>query len=258
MSSETAGTINSVRRAFQLIEHLSEDSSGKRILQLAEESGLPPSTVHRVLRTLSGAGYVRQDRDGGRYRLTGKLLDVASRGVAGRTLRAEALPHLSQLRDATGESSHLTVLDGGEPLTVESVLSAERILIDTRVGERPLLYCTAVGKCLIAFVDRDKLEEVLSSLDLERLTEHTISTVSGLRDELANVRKLGYAVDWEENEIGVRCIGAPVRDVSGTVVASVGISGPAARIAHDKREHLARSVVAAAMDISLGIGYVDQ
>ena len=256
MSENTAGGITSIRRAFQLIERLSEDPSGKRVLQLSDETGLPPSTVHRVLQTLVGMSYVRQDQHNSHYRLTGKLLEVGSKGIAGRTLRTESLPHLSRLRDLTGESAHLTVPDGDGALTVESVLSAERNLVDTRVGERPLLHCTAVGKCLSAYLDERRLNDALVSLELARLTEHTICTFSGLRRELAKVRGAGYALDWEENEIGVRCMAAPVRGPSGEVVASVGISGPAARMSDDKLDELASHVVSVALDVSRAVGYV--
>lgn len=248
-------TINAVERTFKLIECLSENPAGKRVLQLAAESGLPPSTAHRVLQTLARAGYVSQDPDNGPYKLTGRLLDVASRAVTGRPLRVEARRYLERLRDLTGESAHLTVLDGKEAITVESVLSNERNLIDCRVGERPPLHCTAVGKCLIAFKPQNKLEEIISTLELVRFTDHTICTVAGLKDDLARVREVGYALDWDENEFGVRCIAAPVRDASGDVIASIGVSGPAIRITDDKRDFLAAHVSSVATDISRDLGW---
>jgi len=255
MPRDSMVNIQSVERALRLLEHLSENHGGKRLVQLAQESGLPPSTVHRALQTLSVAGYVCQDSTAGLYRLTGKLLDIASRAIAGRDLRAEALPQLKTLRDLTGESSHLVVLDSDRAVTVESVLSSERNLVDCPVGERVPLHCTAVGKCLIAFLGSDGLESTLSQLELTRSTANTICTVSGLRDDLASVRELGYAVDWEENEVGIRCVAAPVRGASGDVVAAVGISGPATRITEKSRNGLADHVVSVALAISRAIGY---
>lgn len=247
--------INAVRRTLQLIERLSEDSSGKRVLQLAEETGLPPSTAHRILQTLSSAGYVRQDANTSVYRLTGKLLDIGSRAVIGRNLREEALPVLRRLRESTGESSHLVVLDGCQALTVESVLSEERNLVDCRVGERAPAHCTAVGKALTAFLP--DVEDFITGLELVRYTEHTICTVAALREELTRVRQMNYAVDWEENEIGIRCIAAPVRDAGCEVVAAVGISGPALRMTDTNLDALARKVMDAAGEISRTIGCED-
>lgn len=249
MSSD--GTVTAVERAFLLVERLAEGPSGKGVLQLAKEAGLPPSTAHRMLYTLSSAGYVRQD--GGSYRLTGKLLDLGSRAVTGRDLRRDSIPFLTRLREETGESAHLVVLDGGTGLTVESVLSEARNLVDSRVGERSPLHCTAVGKCLIAFLP--DLEGFLSGLELTRFTEHTICTAAGMMVELDRVRETGCAFDWEENELGIRCVAAPVYNSAGAVVASIGISGPAMRIADEDRRRLAEIVIETGAGLSRAVGF---
>lgn len=253
MSEDMKKSINVLQRAFQLIERLSEDSGGKRILQLAEDSGLPPSTAHRILQTLACMGYVRQDPSNSVYRLTGKLLEIGSRAMVGRSLREESLPHLRKLRELTGESVHLSVLDGDKALTVEVLLSEERNLIDNRIGQREPVHCTAVGKCLVAHLPY--LQDFLPRLELARFTDNTMCTVSALNEELVRVREQGYALDWEENEVGIRCIAAPVRDASGTVVASSGISGPAVRVTEEKCDELISHVVAVARDISLAAGW---
>lgn len=251
MPEDTKSSINVLQRAFRLVERLSENSSGKRIVQLAEDVGLPPSTTHRILQTLAQMGYVNQDTTGA-YRLTGKLLDIGGRAVVGRSLREESLPHLRKLRELTGESVHLVVLDAEKALTVEAMLSEERNLVDSRVGQREPLHCTAVGKCLMA--DLPDLEDFASQLELTRFTEKTIYTLTSLLEELARVRQQGYALDWEENEVGIRCIAAPVTDSNCTVVASVGVSGPSVRVTDDKRDTLIQHVKNAANDISRSVG----
>jgi DNA-binding IclR family transcriptional regulator len=253
MAEALKGNINAVQRTFQIIEKLSENSSGKGVLQLADETGLPASTAHRILQTLLHAGYVRQSTDTGIYRLTGKMLDIGSRAVIGQDLRAEALPVLRRLREATGESSHLVVLDGNQALTVEAVLSSERCLVDCRVGERVPVHCTAVGKVLTAF--RPDVDDFISNIEMPRFTECTICTVAGLRDDLERVRKLGYALDWEENELGIRCIASPIRNADCDVVAAVGISGPSNRVTDAARDELVEKLVHVARDLSQIMGY---
>lgn len=257
MSDEFKSSIQAVERALRLVELLADNGMGRRLADLSEESGLAPSTTHRALQTLTKVGYVCQDNGSGLYRLTGKLLEVASRGVGGRLLRREALPHLERLKGLTRESLHLVVREDRRVLTVEAVLSEERNLVACKVGETAPLHCTAVGKVLMAFIPEEELHGFILSLEMPRLTDNTICTVSGLESELARVREQGYAVDWEENEIGVRCIAAPVRDISGNVVAAVGISGPTTRVTDAKRAELAGHIVAIAGDISRSIGYSD-
>jgi DNA-binding IclR family transcriptional regulator len=255
MNVDLKNGVQAVGRALRLIERLADDPSGRRLADLAVESELAPSTTHRALQTLAKAGFVSQDPGTGLYRLTGKLLEIASRGVGGRSLRDEAAPCLQRLRELTGESSHLAVREGNSVLTIEVVLSEERNMVTSCVGEREALYCTAVGKVLLAFMPEEQLENSILNLEMPRLTDNTICTAAALRNDMTLVRKRGYALDWEENETGIRCIAAPVRDMTGDVIASVGITGPAIRITDDKLGELAAHVMRIAGELSTAIGY---
>ncbi|MBI5095292.1 MAG: IclR family transcriptional regulator [Candidatus Hydrogenedentes bacterium] len=245
-----SSTINAVERTLRLIEGLSQNPNGKGIVQLAGETNLPPSTVHRALQTLFKAGYVTQEKASGHYRLTTKLLEVSRQGVVNRTLRQAALAPLSNLRDATHESAHLAILDSGSVVTVESFMSTERNIIECRVGERLPVHCNSVGKCLLAFLGEASLNRVLGEIELTRYTPQTICTLTGLKSELETVRLRGYALDWDEYETGIRCVAAPVRDPFNSVVAAVGISGPSSRITEKVLPNLTTCVVAAADTIS--------
>lgn len=249
-----SSTINAVERTLRVIERLAEDPEGKGLVQLAGETDLPPSTAHRVLHTLCKAGYAAQEKASGRYRLTAKLLEVSRQGVVSRSLREAALAPLSHLRDETRESAHLAVLDQGLVVTVESFMSTERNLIECRVGERMPVHCSSVGKCLLAYLSETALSRLFGEITLTRHTPHTLCDTEGLQQDLATVRARGYALDWDEHEVGIRCMAAPVRDAAGKVVAAAGISGPSARITEETLPRLAQAVIDAADAISRAIG----
>ncbi len=250
----SSATINSVERTLRLIEHLADNSGGKGIVQLAGETCLPPSTVHRALQTLCKTGYVSQEKASGRYRLTAKLLEVSSRGLVDRSLRKEAAIPLSRLRDQTRESAHLAVLDQGSVVTIESFMSTERNLISCQVGERLPLHCSSVGKCLLAYLDDSEFDRLVTQTELPRFTPETICVPAELKEELARSRARGYALDWDEYDSGVRCIAAPVRDMHGKVIAAVGISGPDSRITKETLPELVSKVIGAADAVSRALG----
>ncbi len=250
----TENIVHSVQRAFSLIEAISDDAAGKGVLQLAEETQLPPSTVHRALRTLCRIGYVAQETRSERYRLTGKLLAVAAHGLTGKNVRMEAARFLPGLRDATRESAYVAVLDGMEAVTVEAFPSPHRNLVECRLGERHPLHCTAAGKCLLAFQQQDQLENMLARMELVRCTPYTLCSVAELRRHLEQVRQAGCALDWDEREEGIRCIAAPVRDASGVVAAAIGISGPNTRLKEENLPELTAQVTGSAREFSHALG----
>lgn len=237
------------------MESLARSEDGSGILQLAEETGLPPSTVHRIMQTLIACGYVTQDDHNGRYRLTGKLLDVAGGALAGQDLKRKAAPIIEQLRDTTGESAHLAVLEGTEAVTILSFLSQARNLVDCPIGDRLPIHCSSVGKCLAAYLPEARLKSVLTQIELPRYTPNTICTVAQLQKNLEEGRKLGFFIDWDERDEGIRCVAAPVRNASGVVIAATGISGPSTRITDDRLEAVAKAVMGAADEMSAALTY---
>ena len=248
-------TIYSVERVLGLIELLAELPEGAGIAQIAHASGLPPSTVHRMLRVLCSAGYMRQDCESDRYMLTPKLFEIGSLVVDRLDLRSVGGPHLRQLRADTSETAHLCILDGLSALCIDSAVSANRNRIDSPVGHRDPLHSTAVGKVFLAFATPEEAADRISRIDLPRYTSHTICTPGELKEDLQATRDQGYALDWDANELGVRCIGAPVFDHTGSLVAAVGISGPSVRITDDRRDVLARCVTDSAENFSKDLGY---
>ena len=250
-----AETIHSVERVLGLIEVLAAASEGSGVGSLARESGLPPSTVHRMLSVLCRAGYARQEVDTDRYVLTPRIFEIGCLAVDRLDLRSIGQQHLRQLRADTCETAHLCILDDDTALCIDRAVSENVNRIDPPVGYRNPLHSTAVGKVFLAFGKPEETAQWISRLDLKRYTPHTTCSPGELRTDVRTTSEQGYAVDWDENELGIRCIAAPVFDHAGSLVAALGISGPSVRLTDVRREALARSVIDAAEAFSKDLGY---
>ena len=218
--------VQAVDRALLLLELLAQAGGRLPITELAQRSHLPLGTVHRLLGSLSARGYVRQDRDR-RYALGTALLPLGD--AATRMLSSWALPFLSQLADQCGETSNLAVLEDDHVIYVAQAPGRHRMRMFTEVGRRVLPHSTAVGKVLLAWQDDDHVRRVVTRFGLPPRTANTLTTLAGFRAELAVVRARGWALDDEEEELGVRCLAVPVGPGAGAVVA-VSVSAPASRL----------------------------
>ena len=150
---------------------------------------------------------------------------------------------------------HLTVLDGDAALYVDCYESSKRLRTYSVIGIRGPLYCTAVGKAILAFLDDDQQIRLINRMTFRQFTAKTHTGADSLKTDLAAIRKRGYSVDDVEHEEGVRCVGSPIYDNRGRVCASLSISGPTQRITRDAAGELARQAVATAREISRKLGY---
>ena len=230
------------------------------VSQLSRTTGYPKSTVHRLLTDMTEFGVVRQVDDG-QYEIGILLFELGSRARMGFDLRVIAMPHLQHLRDETGETAHLGVradetlhdIDGAV-IYIEKVESAQAIRMSSEMGRRNPLYCTSLGKVLLAFSEQELVERFLSEAVLLPRTPNTITDRRRLRAELAQVKRQGFAVDDEELELGLRCIAVPVL-AKGRVVAAVSIAGPTTRVHADSISRLAGAVTEAAARISRAVDH---
>ncbi len=220
--------VQSVERALALLELLARAGGRAGLSELAERSGLPLGTVHRLLATLAAAGYVRQDGDR-RYALGTALMPLGD--AATRLLGGWAQPFLVRLVEASGETANLAVLDDDRVLYLAQAPGRHRMRMFTEVGRRVTPHTTAVGKVLMAWQDEAQVRRVLSRLGMSARTARSITTVPAFLDELQEVRERGWAVDDEEEEEGVRCLAVPIGP-GRQAVAAVSVSGPASRLAH--------------------------
>jgi len=223
------GTVQSVARALHLLEVVARTDEAPLSL-ITRESGLTPSTAHRLLATLIACGYVMQSGSG-RYRLTHKVVAIAGDAEARQArLRSGARPHLDAVRAATGETVNLVVLEGFSATYVDQVEGTAAVRMFTQIGRRVPAHATGAGKALLAFQPEASLEPLLAAEPFAGLTAATITGAAGLRAALEDVRERGYATDSEEYETGVGCVAAPVVGADGRAVASISVSAPLARL----------------------------
>lgn len=253
---QTAHEVKVLQKALAILEELSESETGVGIVKLAQISRLPPTTTHRILRTLLQAGYIRQD-ESKKYGLGMKVVRLARSFLNGQDLKKLGTPYLEELRNKTGETAHLLVKEGDDVLCMENVESGNNMKVTLPVGSRSPLYCTAAGKLFLAEFDEQELSSYLARTETRRFTSQTLTTHKELKKEKAKIQRQGYASDNEEYAVGVKCVAAPVRDISKGIIGALGISGPSARIANKRLEEFAGIVVSAARGLSEVISNID-
>lgn len=232
------GGVQSVARIFAIIELLAAHPGGMGLQQLAAESGLAKSTAHRLLASLIQLGYAVQDSFTTHYRLTLKMFELSSGIVNDLDVMGVARPHLDRLANRSGEAVHLVIRDGADIVYIYKA-EAGGMRMSSRVGMRSPMYCTGVGKAMLATLPYREVEQVWAQSRPKKLTEHTITTLPRLLEQLAQVRADGYAVDDEENELGIRCIALALPGPSGKAEAAFSISGLVPHMGPERLEQLA-------------------
>lgn len=239
------GEVQTVARALELVDRISRSPDPITASRLAEEAGLPVPTTYRLLRTLIAAGYVRQV-PGRRYALGLTLMRLGR--IVGSGVGSGAEPFLRDLVDATGETSNFAVLDGDRAVYVAQVPSRHPMRMFTEVGRRVPPHSTGVGKAILAQLTDDQVAAIIARAGLPEATSRTHSTLDDLIADLRRIRERGWAEDDGEQEVGVRCIAAPVR--LGGIHAAVSVSGPAARLDDDLVQRIAPIVVRVAAELT--------
>ncbi len=221
--------VRSVQRALALLTVIAHGDE-MPLAELAEAAALAPSTAHRLLTTLVDLGFLQQDRESRRYGAGHGLLGLVSAAEQRlATLRAAALPHMTELAAACGETAHLTILDGNQVIFVDQVLGPGTVRMEVKVGTRMAAHVTAAGKALLAW-QPDAVVGPLLAAGLERFTPQTLTEPDDLQRELALVRRRGWATEVEEHEQGAACVAAPIVAATGPPLASLSVSGPTSRL----------------------------
>ncbi|MFV2063396.1 MAG: IclR family transcriptional regulator [Chloroflexota bacterium] len=251
--TSTTGQRGALATGLRTLELLVSAHSPIGVSVIAQRLGIDKANAHRTLAALVRLGYVEQDPMTRRYGATVRVVELARSVLDSRDLTVVAAPHLKSLWAASGENTHLAVLAGNHVVYVSTLNGTTLLSANAAIGQSGPLHCTATGKALIANLPRGTTEGLIKSIDYESFTPRTTTSAAALRDELAQIRSSGYAVDDREYHPGVRCIAAPIYGIGG-VIASIGVSAPADRMDTDRLRVLAPIVVDTASRVSRELG----
>jgi IclR family acetate operon transcriptional repressor len=252
--SKASSASTTVAKAIYIVEILASKADvGISLAELSSLIKMPKSSTHRYLVTLQELGLAER-KDGDRFCLGAKVIEIAGIFLAKSDLRNESLVVMNELAEKTGETIHLAVPSGREVVYISKIESPHALGLSSHIGSRLPMYCTSLGKAILAFSNPELLEAVLSD-KLEARTSQTKLSPAALRAELVIVRSQGFALDDEENEPGIRCVGAPVLDYSGKAIAAISISGPCERITLERAMQLGPLVWESTRRVSRRWGY---
>ena len=255
MRASKTPSVPALSRGLAILERIAKSRRGLTFAQLTRHFGFPKSSVHTLLLTFEREGYLQRDPATGRYMTGMKLVNIASMTIDGVVLRDKAAPLLQALAAETAMTAHLAVLDREEVALVAKVERPGRDRVATWIGKRVDVHCTSLGKSLLAYLPDEEVDRLIGERGLLRHNENTIVSPLRLKEELARTRAVGYAMDNEEEEIGMRCIGAPIWNWDAHVVAAVSVTGSTRVINADTFEQIAGQVKRTALGISRQLGF---
>lgn len=243
-----------VAGATRILDLLGASDEALRMSDISRALGISKASVFRIMRALAAAEYVELDDQTATYRLGRKLMLLGSSVLARLDLAEIAMPYLDALMRRHHEEAHLGVFVQGEVVYLSRVVSLEPALLSSAIGLRAPTHCTSVGKALLAFQRQEIVTRTIAA-GLRSYTSHTITEAAALRETLEGIRTVGWATSFEEYEIGLNSVGAPIRDHTGAVRAAISVSGPAHRMTRTRTARIGPELVEVAERISADLGH---
>lgn len=253
----SVGGVQSITRAFSILEEIVRNRDGIGLAELSKRVGLHNSTTFHLVRTMVSLGYVRQMKDTKRYRVGRPLFALAANALDEIEMKSLAMPVLEALARDTGESAHFSVRLGDAVVVLARTSGPGAFQLSDRVGQVRPAHCTALGKIMLASLTPAQFDSFLGRAELKPRTAKTIVSADKLRRDIVDVRRTGIAFDDGEFDAEVRCVAVPVRDFSGQSIGALGISGPVWRLSMDALKKRAAIVRAAADRLSAEFGHSD-
>ncbi|MDD2574404.1 MAG: IclR family transcriptional regulator [Bacillota bacterium] len=247
--------VQTLDRALDILETLAEEGRRMGVTELGQRVGLHKSTVYRLLSTLLEWGYVEKDSKESTYKLGLKIIDLGSIFLNNIELKTEALPYLNELKEKSQQPVHLARLEDGQIVYMEKVDVISSIRMYSDIGRRVPAHSTALGKAMMAHMNVAEVEEIISTRKLRAVTPKTITDKQKFMEELRKVKAKGYALDDQENEMGIRCLAAPIMDYRCKVIAAVSTSGAMELFTYERLEGLKQHVMDTAHNISIRLGF---
>jgi DNA-binding IclR family transcriptional regulator len=249
--------VRAVERALQILESFDDEQPEKGVSEIALAVDLHKATTHRIMTTLLNFGYLERTEDGQKYRLGIKLTDLGLKVVRRMDLRREALPFMKQLVQELDETCDLSIFDANNVFYVEVLRGNRALTIAAAVGQRLPIHCTASGKLFLAHMSAEQRNAILSK-PLKTYTDRTITFPDDLLKQLNGIQKMGYALDFEELEVGVCAVAAPIYNRNGTMVAAISTPIPVSRMTPERMQAIAAALKKAAQEISRRLGWKTQ
>jgi DNA-binding IclR family transcriptional regulator len=246
--------LQAIDRAVVLLDLLGRSETPMSLTSIATQLNLHKSTVQRFLRVLEGHHLVNFNTNG-RYTLGLRLNDLGNQALQQFDVRDRALPHFRMLVAEIKETGHLCIMQRNAVVYLDKIAPTRSVCMTSRIGMTNPIHCTSVGKALLAFSSNEVKENILANIKFEKLTTKTHTSRKTLLRDLELIQRRGYALDDEEIEEGVRCIGAPILNNNGRPVAAISLSGPTFRITMQKVPTIAKRIVSCCSDISRSLGY---
>jgi len=247
--------VQAVSNAIDILELLGDNDHELSITDVVSKLNLTRSNVNKLLATLEMLGYVEHNRYTGNFRLGVKTFQISQAYINKLNIIEISIQVLQQLKNDTNESAYISVLRDGNVVYLNVIETEQAVRVLPRIGNVGPAYATATGKAQLAYYDPIELEKLYSE-EFTKITENTIGNFDQLREALADAKRVGYAIDNEEYELGVRCVGAPIKDFMGNVIAGISVSAPAERMSIEHiEEHVAPIVTDAAKLLSKKFGY---
>jgi len=247
--------INSILRACKILKSFSGDKAHFKISDLARQLHLDRSTTYRILLSLERAGFVAKNKEAGTYSLGLAAFEIGNAYLRQTDLIQVSKPVMEDLASKAQETVHLAVLSDIEIVYVDKVDSPRTLGVMSKLGQRGPLHCTSLGKALLAFQPEHEQTRIIQKIRMTPFTSRTITSKQKLIEELRVIKKQGYALDRREIEEDVECIGAPILNYLGNVIAALSISGPQRKMGTPREKQFIRDVVKAAALISSKMGY---
>lgn len=248
-------SVQSIDRTFDILELMARQDRGMTLTEIAEQIDLPKSTVHRLLAVLRERNYIEKNDSSSIYRLGLEFIELCSGLLNSLELKTEAQPDLRRLSLQTGQVVFLAIEQEGELVYIDKIDKFNEIRSYCFIGQRRPLYCTALGKALLTGRSNEEIRELIDEEQMTPYTEHTLTSLSALIEDVAQSRSRGYAIDNEEVELGMRCVAAAIKDYRNMVIAAVSTSWDLEQYEEDMTNRNARFVQEAARAISLRMGY---
>jgi DNA-binding IclR family transcriptional regulator len=243
-------SVPALEKGMSLLEMLAESKRGLTLSELVRKTKLPKSTIHCLVLTLERQGYLRQCPRTHRFLFSIKLINLANRASTQVEIRQTATRHLYDLMLETNLTVHLAVMEQDQVVLIQKVEPPGVLKVANWIGRRMDIHCTGLGKAFIAHLDDTELDRLMKECQLPKHNENTIISPRALRSHLAEIRKLKYSLDDEEDELGLRCVGAPIFDHAGKVLAAVSICGSTSHIHANNLSPLAHKLTRTASEIS--------